>query len=173
MRMCWSSAFGPSLSASRGDPLRRLTAWVPPCSRSVQGSGARIAPRFPRPPPAGGPRRSRQCRSGPIRTAQREAKGETISRGTPNLEAPDDRTSANGWRRPGAHPPGGEFRHRSLSLDGMVREVSEDGWGGRRQDPLAEQGRSGRLAERGASSRPRQRWGFSGRVRGRKKRTTV
>ena len=43
----------------------------------------------------------------------------------------------NGWRRPGAHPPGGEFRHRSLFLDGMVREVSEDGWGGRRQDPLA------------------------------------
>ncbi len=47
------------------------------------------------------------------------------------------RGEANGWRRPGAHPPGGEFRHRSLFLDGIVREVSEDGWGGRRQDPLA------------------------------------
>jgi hypothetical protein len=32
----WSSTFGPSLQASRGDPVRRLTAWVPPCSRSVQ-----------------------------------------------------------------------------------------------------------------------------------------
>ena len=31
-----SSTFGPSLRASRGDPERRLTAWVPPCSRSVQ-----------------------------------------------------------------------------------------------------------------------------------------
>jgi len=50
----------------------------------------------------------------------------------------DDRTSANGWRRPGAQPPGGEFRHHCSLPDGiMVREVSEDGWGGRRQDPLA------------------------------------
>jgi len=55
----------PSLRASRGDPARRLTAWVPPCSRSVQSPEARIAPRFPRPSLAGGPRRSRQCRSGP------------------------------------------------------------------------------------------------------------
>ncbi len=36
MRMYWSSAFGPSLRASRGDPERRLTARVPPCSRSAQ-----------------------------------------------------------------------------------------------------------------------------------------
>ena len=52
----------PSFRASRGDPERRLTAWVPPCSRSVQRRRARIAPRFPRPSPAEGPRRSRQCR---------------------------------------------------------------------------------------------------------------
>jgi hypothetical protein len=31
-----SSTFGPSLRTSRGDPVRRLTSWVPPCSRSVQ-----------------------------------------------------------------------------------------------------------------------------------------
>ncbi len=31
------SALGPSLRGSRGDPIRRLTAWVPPCSRSLQG----------------------------------------------------------------------------------------------------------------------------------------
>jgi len=154
-----SSTFGPSLLASRGDPDRRLTAWVPPCSRSVQGNGARIAPRLPRPPPAEGPRRFRQCRSGPTRAAQREAEEGTDSRGRRNLlckrpwcipatsssegpsspfspsrlRAPDDRTSANGWRRLGAQPPGGEFRHRCFLPDGiMVREVSEDGWGGRR-----------------------------------------
>src|SRR3989304_5996865 len=46
-------------------------------------------------------------------------------------------TLANGWRRPGPQPPEGEFRHRSLVPDEMVREVSEDGWGGRRQDPMA------------------------------------
>jgi len=65
-----SSTFGPSLRASRGDPGRRLTAWVPPCSRSVQGGRARIAPRFPRPSPAEGPPRSRQCRSGPAGAAE-------------------------------------------------------------------------------------------------------
>jgi hypothetical protein len=45
---------GPSLQASRGDPKRRLTAWVPPCSRSVQGNehGSRLG--FPgRRPPRG------------------------------------------------------------------------------------------------------------------------
>src|SRR3989304_980024 len=54
-------------------------------------------------------------------------------------------TLANGWRRPGPQPPEGEFRHRSLVPDEMVREVSEDGWGkasgggvgGRRQAPMA------------------------------------
>jgi hypothetical protein len=30
-----AARIGPSLLASRGDPERRLTAWVPPCSRSV------------------------------------------------------------------------------------------------------------------------------------------
>ncbi len=62
--------------------------------------------------------------------------------------------SANGWRRPGAHPPAGEFRHRFTPPDGMVREVSEDGWGGRRQDPLADQGRRGRLRARGQRCHP-------------------
>jgi len=54
-----------SLQASRGDPERGLTAWVPPCSRSVQRIWPRVAPRFPGPSPAEGPRRSRQCRSEP------------------------------------------------------------------------------------------------------------
>jgi len=72
-----SSTFGPSLQASRGDPDRRLTARVPPCSRSVQENGTRIAPRFPRPPHARGPRRSQQCRSGPTRAAWRKEEGRT------------------------------------------------------------------------------------------------
>jgi hypothetical protein len=60
-----------------------------------------------------------------------------------------ERPAANGWRRPGPHPPAGEFR-TAFPPDGMVREVSEDGWGGgRRQDPLAEQGRRGRPGARG------------------------
>jgi hypothetical protein len=70
-----SNAFGPALRASRGDPERRLTAWVPPCSRSLQRSPARIAPRFPRPSPAEGPRRSRQCRSGPAGAASASKPG--------------------------------------------------------------------------------------------------
>ena len=70
-----SNAFGPSLRASRGDPERRLTAWVPPCSRSLQRSPARIAPRFPRPSPAEGPRRFRQCRSGPTGAASASTTG--------------------------------------------------------------------------------------------------
>src|SRR3990172_4572502 len=74
-----SSTFGPSLLASRGDPDRRLPAWVPPCSRSVQERRARIAPRFPRPPPAEGPRRFRQCRSGPARAARRKQEGRTAN----------------------------------------------------------------------------------------------
>jgi len=70
-----NSTFGPSLRASRGDPVRRLTAWVPPCSRSVQGSRPRIAPRFPKPSPAEGPRRFRQCRSGPAGAASASTTG--------------------------------------------------------------------------------------------------
>jgi len=64
--MRWAARVGPSLLASRGDPDRGLTAWVPPCSRPMQRK-AWAAPRFPRPPPAEGPRRFRQCRSGPTR----------------------------------------------------------------------------------------------------------
>jgi len=59
----------PLARASRGDPERRLTAWVPPCSRSLQTGRPRIAPRFPRPSPAEGSRRFRQCRSGPAGAA--------------------------------------------------------------------------------------------------------
>jgi hypothetical protein len=70
-----SNTFGPSLRVSRGDPVRRLTAWVPPCSRFVQRSPARIVPRFPRPSPAEGPRRFRQCRSGPAGAAQASKTG--------------------------------------------------------------------------------------------------
>jgi len=70
-----SSTFGPSLLGSRGDPVRRLTARVPPCSRPVQRNEARIAPRFPRPSPAEGPRRSRQCRSGPAGAASASTTG--------------------------------------------------------------------------------------------------
>jgi len=62
---CSRSTLGPSLRGSRGDPGRRLTIWVPPCSRSVKRDEARIAPRFPSPSPAEGPRRFRKCRSGP------------------------------------------------------------------------------------------------------------
>jgi len=60
-----------------GGTCRSLPSGLPrrPCS-AAYGLGpsvftlrarkrARIAPRFPRPPPTEGPRRSRQCRSGP------------------------------------------------------------------------------------------------------------
>ncbi len=131
------STFGPSLRASRGDPVRRLTAWVPPCSRSVQRSPTRIAPRFPRPSPAEGPRPFRQCRSGPTGAPQQEAKRETNSRGRWNLQ--DAGRSAFGQRVAEVGRPSARRRiSPPLSPpNGMVREVSEDGWGGRRQDPLA------------------------------------
>ena len=47
---CCNSAFGPSLLGSRGDPIRRLTARVPPCSRSVQRKSGRVAEAEARPP---------------------------------------------------------------------------------------------------------------------------
>jgi hypothetical protein len=68
------STFGPSLQASRGDPERRLTPWVPPCSRSVHGRGARSVPRCPRPSPAEGPRHVRQCRARPAGAAEEQNK---------------------------------------------------------------------------------------------------
>src|SRR3989304_5701256 len=81
-------------------------------------------------------------------------------------------TLANGWRRPGPQPPEGEFRHRSLVPDEMVREVSEDGWGGRRQDPMAVRlvppgvGSGVRVATRQWSlGAPVSDWGYRGRFR--------
>ncbi len=68
------STFGPSLQASRSDPERRLTAWVPPCSRFVHRRWARSAPRCPRPSPAEGPRRFRRCRSRPAGAAEEQNK---------------------------------------------------------------------------------------------------
>ena len=105
------STFGPSLRASRGDPVRRLTARVPPCSRSVQGSRPRIAPRFPRPSPAEGSRRFRQCRSGPAGAAQASrvpagGRGELgLDPAEPGLRpagVPPPERSAGGGGHPGA-----------------------------------------------------------------------
>jgi hypothetical protein len=110
------STFGPSLQGSRGDPVRRLTAWVPPCSRSLQAGRPRIAPRFPRPSPAEGPRRFRQCRSGPADAAQESktggcgrARGAWPGPGGTWVAGPrswgrggsDPAAEANGWRQAG------------------------------------------------------------------------
>ena len=124
-RFYGTSTFGLSLQGSRGDPARRLTAWVPPCSRSVQPRNARIAPRFPRPSPAEGPRRSRQCRSGPA--------------GTVAVAGPDGRLAGGGGRSSPAR--------RRISPPTVLLPVSllnkwrvnspRTGGRGRRQDPRA------------------------------------
>jgi hypothetical protein len=98
--------FGPTPLASRGDPDRRLTAWVPPCSRSVQGNGARIAPRFPRPPPAEGPRGFRQCRSGPTRAAWRKEEGRTADHRDVLFEAEGEIVGPGGRGEGAASSPG-------------------------------------------------------------------
>jgi hypothetical protein len=97
---------GPSLRASRGDPVRRLTARVPPCSRSVQ-RGARIAPRFPRSSPAEGPRRSRHVARDlhvlPAACGHREGEGRWAwTRRNPGLRParghlPPERRAGGGW----------------------------------------------------------------------------
>jgi len=55
-------------------PAATLSGGLRPGSLRVhdpcEGRRARIAPRFPRPSPAEGPRRSRQCRSGPTGAAE-------------------------------------------------------------------------------------------------------
>ena len=105
-----------------------------PCKET--GHGSRLG--FPGRRTPGGPAASGNVARG-LRVPLRGKPRERRVREEPRIcRTPDDRTSANGWRRLGAQPPGGEFRHRSFLPDGiMVREVSEDGWGGRRQDPLA------------------------------------
>ena len=95
--------------------IRRLTAWVPPCSRSVQGRRARIAPRFPRPSPAEGPRRFRQCRSGPA--------------GAVAVAAP--RPTQARCRLPRKEPPPRSWRPRTLTVNRyrelLVGEEVKDG----------------------------------------------
>jgi len=72
----------PSLLASRGDPDRGLTAWVPPCSRSVQGSahGSRLG--FPGRRPPRVPAASGNVVRGIHEPPGERKKGEPPTRGT-------------------------------------------------------------------------------------------
>jgi hypothetical protein len=128
-----SSAFGPSLRASRGDPVRRLTARVPPCSRSLRMRRPRIAPRFPRPSPAEGPHRFRQCRSGPAGAALSKPDGCLPGRARGAGPGPGGTWFAAGrgpaagaqrrWGWPSCcqvDPPGAEVQCAARSTHGIV-----------------------------------------------------
>ena len=84
-----------------------------PCKET--GHGSRLG--FPGRRTPGGPAASGNVARGlhvPLRGKPRERRVREERR---ICRTPDDRTSANGWRRPGTQPPGGEFRHRCFLPD--------------------------------------------------------
>jgi len=86
-----------------------------PCKQAPHGS--RLG--FPGRRPPRGPAASGNVARGlhvPLRGKPRERRVREERR---ICRTADDRTSANGWRRPGAQPPGGEFRHHCSLPDGI------------------------------------------------------